>query len=60
MNESDFSEKSRQKFGSHSSYLKTKNNMNGNATSQDEDEDALKSNCDIVENKPKVRMKKKL
>ena len=32
--------------------------MNGNATSEDEDEDALKSNGDVDENKPKVRRKK--
>ena len=32
--------------------------MNENTTSENEDEDALKSNCDVDENKPKVRGKK--
>ncbi len=45
MNESDFSEKSRQKSYNHSSYLKTKNNRNENSTSDDENEDALKWRC---------------
>ena len=60
MNESDFSEKSLQKSGRHSSYLKTKNNLNGNATSEDEYEDVLTSNGDVDEKKPKVRGKKNL
>ena len=42
MNESGISEKSRHKSGSHSFYLKTKKIMNGNATSEEEDEDTLK------------------
>ena len=34
--------------------------MNENATSEDEDEDALKSNGYVDENKPRVRGKKNL
>jgi hypothetical protein len=35
-------------------YLRTKNNMNGNATNEGEDEDKLKLNGNVDENKPKV------
>ena len=37
-------------YGSHFSYIKKRYYMNGNVTSDDEDGDALKSNCDVDEN----------